>query len=74
MKLLEAFRNIFRIPDLRNRVLFTLALLAVYRIGAFIPTPGINTKLIARAYLYGVWPPTNEEAKLALRLSRPNIA
>ncbi|MCL4522984.1 MAG: preprotein translocase subunit SecY, partial [Acidobacteria bacterium] len=46
MKLLEAFRNIFRIPDLRNRVLFTLALLAVYRIGAFIPTPGINTKLI----------------------------
>ncbi|MBI3662234.1 MAG: preprotein translocase subunit SecY [Acidobacteria bacterium] len=46
MKLLEAFRNIFRIPDLRNRVLFTLAMLAVYRVGAFIPTPGINTKLI----------------------------
>lgn len=46
MKLLEAFRNIFRIPDLRNRVLFTLAMLAVYRIGAFIPTPGINTALI----------------------------
>ena len=33
----------FRIPDLRNRVLFTLALLAVYRIGAHIPIPGINT-------------------------------
>jgi preprotein translocase subunit SecY len=46
MKLLEAFRNIFRIPDLRNRVLFTLALLAVYRLGAFIPTPGINTQLL----------------------------
>src|SRR3970040_185412 len=46
MKLLEAFRNIFRIPDLRNRVLFTLAMLAIYRLGAFIPTPGINTKLI----------------------------
>src|SRR5258707_11700557 len=34
--------NIFRIPDLRKRVLFTLALLAVYRLGGHIPTPGIN--------------------------------
>ncbi|HKS80655.1 MAG TPA: preprotein translocase subunit SecY [Candidatus Acidoferrales bacterium] len=42
-KLVEAFRNIFSTPDLRNRVLFTLALLGVYRLGAFIPTPGINT-------------------------------
>jgi preprotein translocase subunit SecY len=42
-KLAEAFRNIFSTPDLRNRVLFALALLAVYRFGAFIPTPGINT-------------------------------
>jgi len=45
-KLAEAFRNIFSTPDLRNRVLFTLALLAVYRLGAFIPTPGINTSLL----------------------------
>ncbi len=42
-KFLEALANVFRIPDLRKRVLFTLALLAVYRIGAYIPTPGINT-------------------------------
>jgi preprotein translocase subunit SecY len=42
-KFLEAVANVFRIPDLRNRVLFTLALLAVYRLGAFIPTPGVNT-------------------------------
>ena len=42
MKFFEAFANIFRIPDLRKRVLFTLALLAVYRLGAFIPTPGID--------------------------------
>jgi preprotein translocase subunit SecY len=34
--------NIFSIPDLRTRVLFMLGLLAVYRVGAFIPTPGIN--------------------------------
>jgi preprotein translocase subunit SecY len=42
--MLEKFLNIFRIPDLRKRVLFTLGILAVYRLGAFIPTPGINTK------------------------------
>jgi preprotein translocase subunit SecY len=35
-------KNIASIPDLRNRVLFMLGLLAVYRLGAFIPTPGIN--------------------------------
>ena len=40
--MLEKFLNIFRIPDLRKRVLFTLAILAVYRLGAHIPTPGVN--------------------------------
>src|SRR5512142_253113 len=39
----EKFANILRIPDLRKRLLFTLALLAVYRLGGHIPTPGINT-------------------------------
>src|ERR1039457_2186708 len=43
MKFLEAFANIFRVPDLRKRVLFTLGLLAVYRLGGHVPTPGINT-------------------------------
>ena len=42
-KFFEALANVFRIPDLRRRVLFTLALLAVYRVGAYIPTPGIAT-------------------------------
>jgi len=49
----EAFRNLFRIPDLRNRVLFTLALLAVYRIGAHIPTPGINTRVLEMLFQQG---------------------
>src|SRR6185437_7619230 len=40
--LFEAFANIFRVPDLRKRVLFTLGLLAVYRLGSHIPTPGIH--------------------------------
>jgi preprotein translocase subunit SecY len=39
---LESIRNIFAIPDLRKRVLFTFALLAVYRIGCHIPTPGVD--------------------------------
>src|SRR5947209_13346478 len=38
----EKLANIFRIPDLRKRVLFALGLLAVYRLGGHIPTPGIN--------------------------------
>jgi len=46
----EAIRNMFRIEDLRNRVLFTLALLAVYRIGAHIPTPGINVAELERIF------------------------
>jgi preprotein translocase subunit SecY len=40
--MLEKFLNIFRIPDLRKRVLFTLGMLAVYRLGSHIPTPGVN--------------------------------
>ena len=42
----ENFLNIFRIPDLRKRVLFTLGLLGVYRLGAQLPTPGVNSKLL----------------------------
>lgn len=42
MRILSSFQNIFKIEELKNRVLFTLALLAVYRVGCHIPTPGIN--------------------------------
>jgi preprotein translocase subunit SecY len=44
MKFLEAVANAFRIPDLRNRILFTLAMLAIYRLGGHIPTPGIDAE------------------------------
>src|ERR1700674_5117775 len=40
--MLSKLANIFRVPDLRKRVLFTLGMLAVYRLGGHIPTPGIN--------------------------------
>ncbi|MGH9590396.1 MAG: preprotein translocase subunit SecY [Terracidiphilus sp.] len=45
--MLEKFFNIFRIPDLRKRVFFTFAMLAVYRLGAWIPTPGVDTQRLA---------------------------
>jgi preprotein translocase subunit SecY len=43
---IESFRNIFAIPDLRKRVLFTFGLLAVYRIGCQIPTPGVDPQAL----------------------------
>jgi len=43
-RLIASLQNIFKIPELRSRVLFTLAMLGVYRIGAHIPTPGINNE------------------------------
>ena len=42
--MLQALRNIWDVPDLRRRVLFTLGLLAVYRVGNHVPTPGINAQ------------------------------
>jgi preprotein translocase subunit SecY len=43
---LQSLRNIWDVPDLRKRVLFTLGLLAVYRLGNHIPTPGINAQAL----------------------------
>ena len=45
--MIESFRNVFAVVDLRKRVLFTLAILAVYRVGNHIPTPGVNTAALA---------------------------
>ncbi|MEA2569146.1 MAG: preprotein translocase subunit SecY [Acidobacteriota bacterium] len=50
MNLLETLRNIFAIEDLRKRVLFTFALLAVYRLGSHIPTPGVDPKALAEFF------------------------
>ncbi|MEJ2097074.1 MAG: preprotein translocase subunit SecY, partial [Deltaproteobacteria bacterium] len=43
----SGFQNIFKIPELKKRILFTLALLFVYRIGVHIPTPGIDAVALA---------------------------
>ncbi|HVS32387.1 MAG TPA: preprotein translocase subunit SecY [Thermoanaerobaculia bacterium] len=42
MNLVDTFRNIFAIPDLRRRIIFTFLVLAVYRLGSHIPTPGVD--------------------------------
>ena len=44
--MIESLKNIFRIPDLRNRILFTLGMLAVYRLGNHIPTPGVDASAL----------------------------
>src|SRR5512138_3865288 len=48
--MLEKLANVFRVPDLRKRILFTLGLLAVYRLGGHIPTPGINADLLQQFF------------------------
>ncbi len=45
--MIESLKSVFAIPDLRKRVLFTLALLGIFRLGRHIATPGINTEALA---------------------------
>lgn len=46
----EAFQNIFKIPELKKRVIYSLAMLAVYRVGCHIPTPGIDGQALAHFF------------------------
>ena len=48
--MIESLKSLTEIPDLRRRILFTLLLLAVYRLGSFIPTPGINTAVFEQYF------------------------
>jgi preprotein translocase subunit SecY len=47
---IDGFQNVFKIPELKKRILYTLALLAVYRIGVFIPVPGIDGQALTRFF------------------------
>ncbi|KPJ50668.1 preprotein translocase subunit SecY [candidate division TA06 bacterium DG_26] len=59
--MIRTFQNIFKIPELRNRILFTLGLLAVYRVGAHIPSAGIDARALgayfeqARMTVFGLY-------------------
>jgi len=44
--MIEALANAFRIPDLRRKILFTLAMIGLYRLGAHIPVPGVTSKML----------------------------
>lgn len=51
--MIDSFRDAFRLPDLKRRFLFLLAALFVYRLGAHIPTPGIDPEAMARLFEQG---------------------
>jgi len=46
----SGFQNLFKIPELKRRILFTLALLAIYRVGVAIPVPGIDSNALAEIF------------------------
>ena len=46
--MLTAFARAFRTPDLRRKILFTLAVMALFRLGSFIPTPGVDFAAVQR--------------------------
>ncbi len=48
--MISSIQNIFSIPELRRRILFTLGMLTVYRIGAHVPTPGIDAQVLAKFF------------------------
>lgn len=51
--MIDSFRDAFRLPDLKRRILFTLAALFVYRLGAHIPTPGVDAAALGRLFEQG---------------------
>jgi len=48
----ENFQNIFKIPEVRRRILFTLAVFVIFRLGCFIPVPGVNMDALARSTIF----------------------
>lgn len=51
--MIDSFRDAFRLPDLKRRILFTLAALFIYRLGAHVPTPGVNSAALSRLFEQG---------------------
>ncbi len=49
----EGIANIAKIPELRKRIFFTIAMLAIYRIGIFVPTPGISAEAVRKIVSQG---------------------
>ena len=48
--MLQAVSNAFKLPDLRRKIVFTLAILVVYRLAAHIPVPGVNAEALRQVF------------------------
>ena len=67
---LQSFQNVFKIPELKRRVLITAGLLVAYRLGAHVPTPGIDGHALSALRLataYSVLPPWGRKPRLGMR-------
>lgn len=51
--MIDGFRDAFRLPDLKRRILFVIGALFIYRLGAHIPTPGIDSEAMSRLFTQG---------------------
>lgn len=51
--MIDSFRDAFRLPDLKRRILFTIAALFIYRLGAHVPTPGVDSSALGRLFEQG---------------------
>ncbi len=49
--MMQSIQNVFKIPELKRRILFTLGILVVYRLGGHVPTAGINTQALAEFFV-----------------------
>ncbi len=50
---MRGFDNVMKIPELRKKIIYTFGLLAIYRLGGFIPVPGINSHALQAAFADG---------------------
>ncbi len=48
--MLDSIKNVFKIPDLKKKILFTTLILVIYRLGSFIPVPGVNPQILQEAF------------------------
>ncbi len=51
--MLDAFRDAFRLPDLKRKILFTMGVLFLFRLGTHIPTPGIDAEAMSSLFEQG---------------------
>ena len=48
--MIKTLTNLWKIKDLRNKILFTMLMLAIYRFGTFVPVPGVNLEQLGKLF------------------------